>query len=58
MEWKIECDHCGEFIQIQKNDPVICPKCASPDIETTEIKIKYKIVVNRYNSWEVMRFWR
>ena len=35
MEWEIECDNCGKFNQFQKNDPVLCPKCQSPNIDTS-----------------------
>lgn len=35
IEWEIECPNCGTFIQVQKNNPVICSKCHCPDIETS-----------------------
>lgn len=33
-EWRVDCPNCGQFTQIQKSDPVLCPQCQSPDIET------------------------
>lgn len=33
-EWEVSCPNCGDFVQIQKSDPVICPKCQSTEIET------------------------
>lgn len=34
IEWEIDCPNCGTLIQVQKSDPVLCPQCKSPDIET------------------------
>ena len=36
-EWLVECPNCGDFIQLQRTDPAICPKCLSPDIDTTPV---------------------
>lgn len=36
-EWKVECPTCGIFTVIQKGDPVLCPVCHDPDIDTTPI---------------------
>ena len=33
-EWLVSCPNCGDFGQIQKSDPVLCPICQSPNIET------------------------
>lgn len=34
-EWLVDCPTCGKFIQVQKTDPAVCPKCQCPDIDTT-----------------------
>jgi rubrerythrin len=33
-EWAVSCPDCGDFVQIQKTDPAVCPKCQNPNIET------------------------
>jgi len=33
-DWQVDCPNCGVFIQIQKTDPTICPRCGEPDIDT------------------------
>lgn len=33
-EWQVSCPNCGDFVQIQKEEPVLCPQCFCPDIET------------------------
>jgi rubrerythrin len=35
IEWEIECPKCGTFTQIQKSEPVLCPQCLCPDIDTS-----------------------
>lgn len=37
MEWLVECEHCGTFTAVQNTDPAICPRCYSPDIETSSL---------------------
>lgn len=37
MDWEVNCPHCGVFVQVQKGEPVTCPQCDSPDIDTTPI---------------------
>lgn len=37
MEWEVNCPKCGVFIQVQKGDPTICPKCGEPDIDTRPV---------------------
>ncbi len=37
MEWQVECENCGQFVQVQKSDPAVCPKCESPNIDTTPL---------------------
>lgn len=34
MTWQVTCLNCGVFNQIQKGEPVICPKCEAVDIDT------------------------
>lgn len=33
-DWQVDCPNCGIFIQIQKVEPTICPRCGEPDIDT------------------------
>ena len=33
-EWCVSCPNCGDFVAIQKIEPVLCPHCQSPNIET------------------------
>lgn len=40
MEFEVDCPHCGRFVQVQKSDPVLCPKCQSPEIDTIYIMTK------------------
>ena len=35
MEFNVSCPECGNFVQIQKGDPVCCPKCGEVDIDTS-----------------------
>lgn len=35
MEFNVSCPECGNFVQIQKGDPVVCPKCGEVDIDTS-----------------------
>ena len=37
-EWEVSCPTCGDFVQIQKSDPVCCPKCQDPNIETKNVQ--------------------
>jgi Zn finger protein HypA/HybF involved in hydrogenase expression len=34
-EWLVDCPRCGRFIQVQKADPTICPRCHETDIDTS-----------------------
>jgi uncharacterized Zn finger protein len=36
-EWLVECPACGAFVQHQRVDPTVCPKCQSADIDTTPV---------------------
>jgi len=35
VEFNVSCPECGNFVQIQKGDPVVCPKCGEVDIDTS-----------------------
>lgn len=37
MTWQVTCISCGVFNQIQKGEPVLCPKCFSPEIDTEPV---------------------
>ncbi|MBE3144549.1 MAG: hypothetical protein IMZ61_11590 [Planctomycetes bacterium] len=37
-EWIVDCPTCGEFIQVQRTEPTICPKCQEPDINTKSLR--------------------
>ena len=42
MEWEVDCPKCGVFIQIQKGDPAICPRCGETNIDTKPVNQKDK----------------
>jgi Zn finger protein HypA/HybF involved in hydrogenase expression len=37
VTWEVKCPKCGTFDQIQKGEPVLCPQCGSPDIDTEPV---------------------
>lgn len=37
MDWQVECRNCGNFTAISKSEPVLCPQCDLPDIDTEPI---------------------
>ena len=29
----IDCPFCGQFVHVQEGEPVLCPKCQTPDVD-------------------------